>query len=229
MLRSLTRAHAKRLHEQAGDRFEPQLVFSVEARGNRAVEVEHADQRAAAHQRHHQFRTRGRIAGDVAGERVHVGDPLRLARARGRAAHALVERDAHAGGQALEGADHQFGAVEEIEADPVQLRQRVVDQRREVGGVGDAVALAVQQGARLFDELGVLLRLAAGQRGGGEHAPECTSGRRRYHGPVAATLRRDEGARHGAVAIAGRARLPPARAAGHARWRRSSTRRSRSR
>jgi hypothetical protein len=40
-------------------------------------------------------------------------------------------------------------AVEEVEADPVQLRQRVVDQRRQVGGVGDAVALAVQQAARL--------------------------------------------------------------------------------
>ena len=34
------------------------------------------------HQRHHQFRTRGRIAGDVAGERIDVGDALRRARAR---------------------------------------------------------------------------------------------------------------------------------------------------
>ena len=75
----------------------------------------------SAHQRHHQFRTRGRIAGDVAGERVDVGDALGRARARRRAAHALVERNAHAGRQALERADHQFGAVEEIEADPVEL------------------------------------------------------------------------------------------------------------
>jgi hypothetical protein len=95
----------------------------------------------------------------VAGEGVDVGDALRLPRPRGGAAHALAERDAHAGRLALEGTDHQFRAVVEIEADPVQLRQRVVHQRRQVGGVGDAVALAMQQAARLRGEFGVLLGL----------------------------------------------------------------------
>ena len=145
------------------DGFQAGLVVGVESVEHRTVQVEHADQLAVALQRHHQFRTRGRVAGDVSREGVDVGDALGLPRARRRAAHALVQRDAHAGGLALERADHQLGAVEEIEADPVELRQRVVDQRGKIGRVGDAVALAVQQRARLPGQLCVLLRLAAGK------------------------------------------------------------------
>ena len=58
-------------------------------------------------------------------------------------------------------ADHELGAVEEgSETDPVQARQRVVDQRGQVGGVGDAVAFAVQQRARV-PAAAVLLGFAA--------------------------------------------------------------------
>ena len=86
-----------------------------------------------------------------------------------RAAHALAERDAHAGRVALERTDHQFVAVVEIEADPVQLGQRVEHQRGQVGGVGDAVAFAREQAARLRGEFVVLLGFGTAQGGRLEH------------------------------------------------------------
>ena len=151
-----------------------------------ALEVEHADQAPVGReQRHHQLGVRSRIAGDVSGERMHVIDALGRAGARRGAADALVQRDADAGGQALERTDHKFPAVVEIEADPVEVGQGVVDQRGEVGGVGDAVGLAGQQSARLFGQRGVLFWLVAGKRRGGEtHARECSSAR--GHDPGAA-------------------------------------------
>src|SRR2546427_8618078 len=45
----------------------------------------------------------------------------------------LFRSDAYAGRQALERADHQFLAVVQVEAHPVQVGQGVVDQCREVG------------------------------------------------------------------------------------------------
>jgi hypothetical protein len=140
--------------------------------------IAHADQLPVQRQRHHQFGVGRRIAGDVAREAVHVGDALGLAAGSRGAAHALVERDADAGRQALERADHQLAAVVEVEPDPVEVRQGVVDQRRQIGGVGDAVAFALDQGARLGQEQVVLFRLAAGQGVGGEHIASVAAARR---------------------------------------------------
>src|SRR5690606_32797830 len=133
----------------------------------------HADQASVSrHQWHHAFRTRSRVAGDVPGERVDDRHQLGLAGARRRAAHALVQRDADAGRQALERAHHQLGAVVQVEAAPVEVGQRMPQQRRQVGGIGDQVALAVHQRAGLVEQLGVLFWLVAGQGAGMErHAP----------------------------------------------------------
>jgi hypothetical protein len=145
-------------------------ILVVETRNVRAVDIPHAEQAFPFEQRHDDFRARRDIAGDVAGKRVHVPDHLRLARRRRRAADALADRDAHAGGLALERTDHELGAVEQIEAAPVDRRYRVPDERREIRGVGDQIALARQKALRLLGELGVLVGLAGGtQCGGGEH------------------------------------------------------------
>ncbi len=56
---------------------------------------------------------------------------------RRRAAHACAERDADAGRAALERAEHQFAADVAVEADPVEVGQRLPDQRRGIGHVGD--------------------------------------------------------------------------------------------
>ncbi len=57
------------------------------------------------------FGVRSRVAGDVAGKRVHVFDDHGLAARRRRAANALAEGDTHAGGLALEGPQHQFATL----------------------------------------------------------------------------------------------------------------------
>ena len=101
----------------------PVLIFNVETVEDRTVEVEHADQLAVAgDQRHHQFGVEAESQAMWPGKACTSATRWVWRVARGGAAHALVERDAHAGRQALERADHQLGAVEEIEADPVELR-----------------------------------------------------------------------------------------------------------
>src|SRR3546814_8452241 len=104
------------LHVDTCDFLDPPLVFNVETVRIRTVEVEYAHQRIIPVQRYHQFGARRRVAGDVAFERIDVGHALGIAAARRRAAHALVERDADAGRLALERADHQLVAIEEVEA-----------------------------------------------------------------------------------------------------------------
>src|SRR3546814_15523748 len=87
-------------------------ILSIETRKRRTVEVEHTEQFVATQQRHHDFRLRGRIAGNVAGERVDVADDLRLAQACRGTAHALAECDPHAGRLALERTDNQLAALD---------------------------------------------------------------------------------------------------------------------
>jgi dethiobiotin synthetase len=98
----------------------------------------------------------------VAGERVHVFHDLRLALRRRGAADTFAERDAHAGRFALERTDDELRAIEEIEAAPVDVRQCIPGQRRQVSRVGDAVALAGDKAAGLIGEAGVEIGLAFG-------------------------------------------------------------------
>src|SRR5690606_31143605 len=79
----------------------------------------------------------------------------------------------------LEGPHHQLGAIEEVEADPVEVRQRVEDQGRQVCRVGDAVGLPLQQGLRLSMELRVLAGLVALEGLGREHAASVATGSHR--------------------------------------------------
>jgi vanillate O-demethylase monooxygenase subunit len=132
----------------------------VEAARHGAVEVDDADHGIAVEQRHDEFRARGCVAGDVAGKIVHVLDHDRLTLRHGGPAHALADGDAHAGRLALERPEHQLAAAQAIEARPVQLRQKLEDERRRVRGVGDRVALALQQCRQLPAELAIEFRLA---------------------------------------------------------------------
>ena len=99
--------------------------------------------------------------------RHHEGLPLR----RRRAANPLSDGDAHAGGFALERAQQQLPAIQAVNAGPVDVRQSVPEQRREVGGVGNGIALAFEQGAGLLQQLRVARRLVGGGCGfEGDHA-----------------------------------------------------------
>src|SRR6188768_561702 len=150
---------AQRFHEYTRKPLHAGAIGLVETREARTVDIPHADQPFAVVQGHDNFGARGRIARNMTRKRVDVGDNLRLPHRRRRAAHALAERNAHARRLALERPDDELDAVVEIESGPVQIRQRVVDERREVRRVGDTVSLAMQQATRLFGEFVVKLGL----------------------------------------------------------------------
>ena len=78
----------------------------------------------------------------MAGKGVDVGDALRLQAGRRRPADALAERDADAGGAALERPEHQLAIDRAIEAGPVEIGQCLPEQGRDIGHIGDAVGLA---------------------------------------------------------------------------------------
>src|SRR6185503_20553600 len=84
------------------ERLEATRVRVAEAALERAVEVEHADHLATGDHGDNHLAPRGGVAGDVSGKRVDIRDHDRLAVARGRAAHALANGDAHARRLALE-------------------------------------------------------------------------------------------------------------------------------
>src|SRR5512146_1743670 len=102
---------AQRFHKYSGEPLHARAIGFVEAGQPRAVDIPDADQALAVEQRHDDFRARRRIARDMPGKRIDVGDHLRLPRHRRGAAHALAERDAHAGRLALERPDHELIAV----------------------------------------------------------------------------------------------------------------------
>ena len=73
-------------HPDRSQALQAGLVLGVEAGGVGAVQVEHAQDPAVADQRHDDFRGRGGVAGDVAGEGVDVFDQLGAAFGDRRAA-----------------------------------------------------------------------------------------------------------------------------------------------
>ena len=104
-------------------RSSPRASSSSKRPATRTVEIQHAEQAVATHDRHHDLGVRRRVARDVAGERMHVRHDERAALRCRRAAHALAERNTHAGGLALERADQQVAGcgVDQVEADPVEI------------------------------------------------------------------------------------------------------------
>src|SRR5262249_21376325 len=84
--RSFSRAckgSAERCDPSAGHRLEPGAVGRLEPVEVRAVDVEHAKYGAIAQQGDDDLGIRGGIAGDVAGEGVHIGHHNRLSPCRG--------------------------------------------------------------------------------------------------------------------------------------------------
>ena len=91
-----------------------------------------------------------------------IGDQHRLAARRHGPAHAPPDRDAHAGGLALERPQHQFVAAAQIEPGPIEVGQAVIDQRRHVGEIGDPIALACEQRGQLHRQIAVSLCFVVG-------------------------------------------------------------------
>lgn len=110
------------------------LVFGGKPVGRRGVDVQDAQLALSGGQRHHDFGVAGRVAGDVAGELVDVGDSLDRLGREGRTADAPVIFDVHAGHVALEGTEDQViaGRLIQVEAGPVDIGDRLHQER---GGV----------------------------------------------------------------------------------------------
>ncbi len=75
-------------------------------------------------------------------ERIDIVDPLHLPGGGPDAAHPLPERNSDARRPALERTEHQLAGDVSIEARPVEVGDRLPDQRRDICHIGDAVALA---------------------------------------------------------------------------------------
>ncbi len=152
------------MNEDLADSLQTATVGFVESRGSRAVEIEDADEFVAVDQRHHDLGTRVGITGDMPRERVHIRDNLGSAGGGGDPADTFAERDTDACRFSLEGTDDELVAIEEIEADPVHLRQRVKHQGGQIGGIGDTVGFAGDQRGGLVGELPVLSGAVPGER-----------------------------------------------------------------
>ena len=89
---------------------------------------------------------------------MHVGDQHRAPLGGGGTANAPAERDAHAGGPALEWPDEEIpaGSIEQVEPNPVEIRQTVVDERSRVRGATDEIRFAGQERLEAAGELGVV-------------------------------------------------------------------------
>ena len=93
----------------------------------------------------------------MTGKLVNIINQDGLSLLRGRAANSFAHRDAHACRFSLKRTKHEFALFEQIESRPIQIRQRMIEQRREVCGVGNEVALALEQAAKLRCEIRIEL------------------------------------------------------------------------
>ena len=78
----------------------------------------------------------------MAGKLVHVWHNHSFAFRSASAANALPDFDAHASRLALKRSENQFAILSKIESSPIQVRQRMKDQCREVRGIRDQIAFA---------------------------------------------------------------------------------------
>src|SRR3954462_4397983 len=83
-------------NDDGGEGLAPGLILGVEPREIGTVEIQHTDDLAVSRQWDDEFGAGCGVAGDMAGKRLHVRDKDRPPLARGSAAHAGANRDAHA-------------------------------------------------------------------------------------------------------------------------------------
>src|SRR6185437_9825465 len=101
----------------------------------RAVDVQYADEPTPVQQGDHNLRLRRWIAYDVAFKLAHITDYHSLTILGRFAANSLAYGDAAAGRAALEGAEHQFVAPEEVKSHPAYIGQQMVEQCRGISGI----------------------------------------------------------------------------------------------
>ena len=83
---------------------------------------------------------------------MYVGDASSLACRRGRAAHTGTHWDMDACGLPLERSKHEFIAPQHVDAKPVDVGERVIQQANEVGGAGQCIGFVDKQRTELSIE-----------------------------------------------------------------------------
>ena len=131
--------------ELADEPLEAGEILSVESTDLRGVHVEHPAQDVGLEDRNDDLGARRRVARDVSGEAVDVRHDDCRPVARGRAANALADRNANAGGFALERTQNEVLAAQQVEAAPVDRLERVKEKSRRVGQVRERVGLVVEE------------------------------------------------------------------------------------
>jgi nucleoside-diphosphate-sugar epimerase len=149
--------------EDPDERLETRAVLFVEAAGLGRVHVEHAAQDILLDHGDDDLRPRRGIARDVSGKPVHVGHDDGLPARGGLAANAFPDRDSNTGGLALERAEHEIVAAQNVEAAPVDAVERVREERDRVGDVRERVGLALQERRERGFEIAVALSLGPGR------------------------------------------------------------------
>lgn len=114
-------------------------VNAVEARGQRAVQVDHRDKIIPAQDRNDQLRPARGVARDVSGKSVDILDQLGLPGLRGGAANALPKWNADARRLADERTEHEHTIDRAVETRPVEIGQELPDQCGNVGHVGNRI------------------------------------------------------------------------------------------
>lgn len=131
-------------------------IHIVESGEGGAVDVEDGSDGSIPEYRYYDFAAREGGAGDVAREEVHVGDDLGARFGPRCAANAFPTANAGAGKRALEGAEHQFFALDAIEACPPKT-ERLVKHGCHIRHVGYEVGLILHNANDLGQEFFVLL------------------------------------------------------------------------
>lgn len=120
-----------------------------------AVEIENTQQSIILDQRNYDFRARDSIACNMPRECMHIRYDESFPAFGSGAADTSAKGNSHAGDLALEGAEHEFFASQEIKAYPIDVRQCLIESGGQVGGVGETIAFAEIQCGELFFQLAV--------------------------------------------------------------------------
>src|ERR1019366_4782553 len=122
-------------NDNGGERLASHLILGVETRQIGAIEIQHPKNLAAPKQRNDKLGAGRGIAGDMAGELLHIRHQDRAALPRGGATDAGAGFYVDARGPSLKRAQYQHTVTQQVKPGPIKSRQRMVDRGGGVGGI----------------------------------------------------------------------------------------------
>lgn len=134
------------LRAEHGDhRFETFFIFSVKTLIGRAINIQHANQLTVHRKRQYDLGIAGGIAGDMAGERVHITDTLNPIFHDCAPTNPLTRRNANTGNSPLEGPKEQRVTLQKIKARPIDALKAFKQECTAIGQNSDEAAFTRNQ------------------------------------------------------------------------------------